>query len=971
MNHHTVALAAVAFAMWYAGAAQQNGGAYLLAFLTGSIVLLSWLYAKANLRALGVEAGAVARAEEGSIFALPLNVSVGEGALPCGLEITAAGAIEAITLDNLDPERPSHVRLRLKGIASGRQPLPNIIVRSRYPLGFFTAERTFEISSPQLIHPKPAGSLVLPSVTDDSGRSASSHTAKQHGQTGAGDDFAGVREWQPGDSLRQVDWKAVARDRPMMVKLWTGETKGVVWLDWAACPLPEDERPAQFAQWMVEAEQRGLHWGMRLPGKVMEPNGGNEHRMRCLDELARLQPRAPESANAKQTRSTTKLPTTEYSPVSPHLPTGLLATAMMMAGLPMIGNVPTGGVIMFFLCIAHLWWRKQRHLPVLGYWTRLVLVVISAAACFAQRHSSGPVEFGVGVLLAVLGGKTLESRNAHDYQVVATLGWFLCLCDIILDQSLSQCLYVLLVFALIAFAMVSMRRGRSGIKAPIRTALSLLVQSVPLVLLLFPLFPRLPPNLVLNLSRSFGHRTGISSNLDPGSVAEIALTPGRAFWASFPDGNPPESGELYWRCLVLWQCEGLKWRHGSVPFAKNADSQNDVPAIERRTPEIHQRITLDPHGGHWLPALDTPNHVMSHPNEHHIVINDGVLASDTEVTSVRRYDVGSSRRLNPVELPDFIRRVATQVPENLSPAVLDLAFSFQAKGETDQEIAKAALNYFRNHDFRYTLTPEKYGDRALDEFLFKRRLGFCEHFAASFATLMRACDVPARIVVGYLGGEYSTRWGHYTVHQPDAHAWCELWYEGKGWTRVDPTAALAPGRIGVDLRTYLEGGMDSTFAHNQNTWWGRAITETQLMWDNINYQWYTRVVQFDEDDQDSLYNTLIRLAHGTTTLVLFGLLLPSAPLLFLWFWLNRKRRHADPVVRSWQSFCAKLAKAGVERHANEAPSSYTARAAKALPQAANQIAAIGELYVQYRYGSDGLITKDLQRAVRAFGLRKR
>ena len=175
---------------------------------------------------------------------------------------------------------------------------------------------------------------------------------------------------------------------------------------------------------------------------------------------------------------------------------------------------------------------------------------------------------------------------------------------------------------------------------------------------------------------------------------------------------------------------------------------------------------------------------------------------------------------------------------------------------------------------------------------------------------------------------------------------------------MDPTAALAPGRIGTDLRTFLEGGLDSAFARNQNTWWGRAFTETQLFWDNINYQWYTRVVQFDEDDQQGLFNASRLFRYHWRVLALAGLLVFSLPLLLLWLWIRRTPRSSDPAVRSWQTFCKKLARAGVTRAAHEPPLTYATRAATALPQAAVQIRHIGDLYVQARYaGNDSVITE--------------
>ena len=963
-NAHTAALAAVVLAMWYAGAAQQNGGAYLLAFLTGSVVMVSWLHARVNLRGLVLKAGTVRTAQQGERLRLPLTLTAGDGPIPCGVEITAPGADETVFIESLSVDHPTQVELRLPAAEPGRHGGLTVIARSRYPLGFFTVERVIEVSREHLVHPRAAGVLPLPPAVQTVRERAGDTGPGEHGQAGAGDDFAGVREWQAGDSLRQVDWKAVARGRPMMVKLWNGAADGAIWLEWEAWPLPEEARTAQFAAWIDQGETQGVRYGMRLPGVVSGPGHGPGHRRQCLDALA-----LHSSATGLQSKDkalplrAARAPTRECSAPAPRQLVKMAALSLGLAALPVTGDVPLAGVIVFYLALAIQWYRQWKGLgPCTQAW-RLLLISAGVAGTWFQGHSLLGLEPGVAIMLSVTAGKVLEVRTARELQIVLLLGWFLCLCALTLDQALGHSLYVLAVFALITATMVRFRRGAAGLGTPLKASGALLVQALPFVVLLFLFFPRGTGGMVMRLSRQFKHRTGISSSLDPGSVAEVARSTELAFRAAFVEGNVPDLADRYWRCLVLWDCKGLKWQRGLVRSPQTlARSAFDG--------ELHQRILLEPHGDTWLPALDTPTHVMSNVADHSLTDADHTLRSRSEVTSLRRYDVGS-RTQGALEktLPSALRKAALQVPE-LSPEVKALAASFKAGGAADVQVANNAISYFRKQGFRYTLEPEKYGEHALDEFLFQRRLGFCEHFAAAFATLMRECGVPARVVIGYLGGEDSTKGGiHVIVRQSDAHAWCELWYEGKGWTRVDPTAALAPGRLNSDLRTYLEGGLDSAFVRNRDTWWGRAINETQLFWDGVNYQWYSHVVQFDEDDQDSLFNTWHLMSYRAPTLVGGGLALILTPMALVWLWLRRKTRHPDPAVRAWRAFCEKLARAGVARAANEAPESYARRAALALPGMAAEIERIGDLYVRLRYAGDQAALGELKRNIRALSQR--
>src|SRR5690606_17167958 len=95
----------------------------------------------------------------------------------------------------------------------------------------------------------------------------------------------------------------------------------------------------------------------------------------------------------------------------------------------------------------------------------------------------------------------------------------------------------------------------------------------------------------------------------------------------------------------------------------------------------------------------------------------------------------------------------------------------------------------------YTLEPPLLGDDSVDGFVFETRRGFCEHFAGAFVFLMRAAGIPARVVMGYQGGQRNLQERYVTVRQYDAHAWAEIWRDDSGWWRVDPTAVVAPERV--------------------------------------------------------------------------------------------------------------------------------------------------------------------------------
>jgi hypothetical protein len=265
-----------------------------------------------------------------------------------------------------------------------------------------------------------------------------------------------------------------------------------------------------------------------------------------------------------------------------------------------------------------------------------------------------------------------------------------------------------------------------------------------------------------------------------------------------------------------------------------------------------------------------------------------------------------------------------------------------------------ALEFYRKGGFTYSLQPGAYGPNVLEEFLFERKTGFCEHFAASFGTLMRAAKIPCRLVIGYLGGElYGT---YYIVHQYNAHVWAEVYLPETGWTRIDPTAALAPSRLASDFRTLMADNFNLGFTVPRDAWWGQTVLAIRQYWDNLNYAWFTRVVQFNEEEQFVFFSLLgladivkACLATLATLLLVTGL---------IWWWIRRPAQHPDPAVRVWQRVCAALARKGLARGPAEPPLAYATRCSPSVPGLTN----LALLYIDHRYGTRPAVLAALKSA---------
>ncbi len=960
-NRHTLALAAIVFGMWYAAEAQSNGAAHLVALLAGAMGALSWLHARANLRGLSLRLAGTRAAAQDESRCIAVELRTAGPVAPCGLEIQAAGAEKSIFVERVPVDGVVRVDLPPpKGLSGDAL---RIVVRSVYPLGLFTAESVLQTAWVRRVHPKPAGDLPLPAPDLTLQGDAASVAGMRSGAAG-GDDFAGLREWRPGDSPRHIDWRAAARGGPLMAKTWSSGQNGVVVLDWDAVGLEPEVRASQLARWMAHCEGEARPYELRLPQATIRAGLGPAHRRRCLDALA-LQTSADGGASAAgDLREGTGRGEDgfEHQAHLPGRPLLLLSLALLLAIWPLHGHIATAAIV---LCAAGLIWRGVLRMGVPHAAVRLGMIIAGTAAVWREYDGLQGMEPGIAMLLVLAGAKMLESRTPRDFQIMALIGWFLAFCLLLLDNQLSRAVWVTGVFLLIAGCMARFRRSTPGAREPLRTTAILFVQAVPLALMLFFVFPRGLMNLGGALGRSRFGETGIDATLDPGRIATLALTSGVAFRVRFPDGPPPPVEQRYWRCLTLWDCEGLRWRRGQ--------RLGHVLIPQRPEPgrDVRQIIDLEPHGKNWVPALDRPLRAMAR----RILLLpdfDDSITSPVQVRNAERIEVLSRLELPPLrELPAHHREAALQVPEGISPRLTELADGWRAAAKSDEQIVQLVIDYFRSQGFTYTLDPGEYaGGNGLDEFLLDRRTGFCEHFSAGFATLLRMAGVPSRVIVGYLGGEYSDHNGGYLiVKQSDVHAWTEVWLERYGWQRIDPTAALAPDRVNIDLRAWLAGGAEAA-ERQRRSLWGRTTQRVRLLWDSLSYAWQDEVIDFDQESQRSLLERF-GLFRSRAVLLAASALAVGIVALAVGWWLRRPARPSDPWMRVWQRICQRLERAGAPaRAASEGPLAYAGRVAAARPDLSGPVERLAALYANGRYGTSGALD-EFRQAARALQIRRR
>jgi transglutaminase-like putative cysteine protease len=644
-------------------------------------------------------------------------------------------------------------------------------------------------------------------------------------------------------------------------------------------------------------------------------------------------------------------------PLAPELrPIGARELALLAAGLAIViaPHALRAPVWLTILTAALIGWRAlgltaPRLLPPMG----LLLVVVAAGMIGVWLEYRAIFGRTPGIMLLVMFGglKMLESRNQRDAAALVFLTWFLAITNFLYTQSIPTAIGMLAAVATSVLALVSLAAPRRAPRANLRTAALLLGQAVPAALVLFLLFPRVQGPLWGLPQDAYSGLSGLSESMTPGNLSQLTLSDAIAFRVDFKDDLPPRR-TLYWRGPVLWDFDGRTWRVGSPSLA-------DLPEPANGT-RVEYSVLLEPHNRNWLFALESA--ALLPPRARYL--DDGQVVSLTPIRTRLRYDMVSRYEADavPEEETRNLRR-ALAMPAGFNPRARALAARWRAESSGDQQLLARAVEHFRVEQLQYTTEPRLLGRDSVDEFLFDSREGFCEHFSSAFAFLMRAAGVPARVVVGYQGGDMNPVDNRFTVRQADAHAWTEVYLVDRGWIRVDPTVLSVPRRLDGGLaRAVASAGALPLMMRPEMEW----LRTLRYNWEALTHQWNLLVLAYNPERQRELMSWFgMRdadwLELASTLLAVLG-----GFVLLLFAWMLRHVARPDPVQAAWRQFCRKLGARGVPRAPHEGPRDYAERAARMLPSAGEPIRRVASLYILLRYGRARPATEvvELRRMVR-------
>jgi len=588
----------------------------------------------------------------------------------------------------------------------------------------------------------------------------------------------------------------------------------------------------------------------------------------------------------------------------------------------------------------------------------ITITVLIVPLLFLRFHTFNGLVAGTALLSVAAGLKLLETKAQRDIYIITLIIYFVSLAALLEGDSFWLLAYLIGVCWLTTATLL---RSTSSGTAPdwrhsLRYGGRVLAQALPLALVFWLLFPRFAGPLWQIPSDSQTAASGLSDSMSPGDITQLVLSDEVAFRARFEGATPPNR-ERYWRGPVLDIFDGHTW--------SRSPTLQGPSALKPLGPGFKYTVMMEPHRHRWIFMLDWPS---SWNLPHAELSSDYTLMQNEPLT--RPVDVvgASYTEVQATEpLTARTRSRDLRLPSDRNPRTRALAQELRSAHADDMDYLRAVLAMFTQQPFFYTLTPPKLSDDSVDEFLFNTKRGFCGHYASAFAALARAAGIPARVVTGYQGGTLNPYGDYWILRQSDAHAWTEVWIEGRGWVRIDPTAAIAPERVERGLADVASSDESLASAWQLRTRWFSGM---RLRFDMVKQLWRERILDFDQDSQRKLLEFLNIPEPDGQKLVM--VLAAAMALVLAWLtWQVRRElspRSKDETARAYARLCARLAAAGIARMPHEGAEAYALRVARLRPDLAGVVTNLCRQYSFLRYAAPttSVTLGQFQAAVRAF-----
>jgi len=633
--------------------------------------------------------------------------------------------------------------------------------------------------------------------------------------------------------------------------------------------------------------------------------------------------------------------------------------ALVVAIAPHTPGLPLWINVWCLLMWGYMLVRLKTGWPMPGTMVRYALTFAGILGLMLTYSISLGSDAFVGLLALMAAIKPFEMPTHRHRMITILLTYFIIITSLFRSESMFIVLYMFFSVFVTTLALVRINAPQVRFRENLNLTGTILAQAIPLMVLLFLLFPRLPGSLFGLTDRSMGV-SGFSERMSPGSVSSLVQDQTTAFRAEFKNTRPTPD-QLYWRGILFQEFDGKSWIPKNSPQTRISPSGVPGEAID-------YTILLEPHNSTWLMALDLP---IKGPSWARLAM-DHTLTSQRPVKQKIKYRAtsiipnpseksypgltgaqeGIDRPGDKTNSQDFtsskkMARAIIAKAGNKNPRARVLAYTIADHATTVTEKAQLLLAYFRENQFVYTLNPPLTKDHPIDDFLLESKKGYCEHYASAFAFMMNVLGVPARVVGGYLGGELNPYGNYLIIRQSYAHAWAEIFDPAKGWIRIDPTAAVAPERI----QTNPDGSSSSQGAFSGAMGFSRKL---QFALDAVNLRWEAWFTGYSYFEQQALLEKLGLGKRngfpGVAGILSLITLLGLAIFFGFIFWLFRsKKTGPDPIQKTYTLFCRRLDRLGLPKIPSQGPVDFAKMCAEKAPNLTLEITAITDLYVRLRF----------------------
>lgn len=501
-----------------------------------------------------------------------------------------------------------------------------------------------------------------------------------------------------------------------------------------------------------------------------------------------------------------------------------LSTFLSLLCLCSVINIPLAvGLLVVFITVStfikHTFWRP---------WKRLLLFVPLLIVVSLQIGSINR-ELGTALLLVTMIVKYVEIRSRKDIGMLLlcnTLAPFVAFLqkeNAVLLALGSITLMLTLVVGASAFAVSSAKKSKSLVQ-PVGSILLWCILVVPVAGVLYILTPRVDNPLWGGMQQR--SKTGVGDEMNVAQWTELFNDLSTAFRVRY-EGPPPKPQDMYFRGTTLWTFDGQIW--SSTPTVSGA-------VVPVKALGDNDLVQFTYHVSYVAPtnqmyAMDFPVQVP----ENMLLFSDGQMRSSTGRSTSKSVSLQAAPSLFST-LTDQERKSSLQLPQGMNPRTVQQAQKWRKQFSTDEQYVQFVMRNFSSK-YEYSLSPPPLSSPdVVDSFLFDTKTGFCAHYSSAFAVLMRAANIPTRVVNGYLGNEMDELGGYFRIRQADAHAWNEVWLNGK-WVRFDPTNQVTTVRNRSDM-----------------TW--DLMNQTYSFSDWLNARWSDRILAYDEATQEEFFEKL-------------------------------------------------------------------------------------------------------------------